>query len=60
VTIRRAVRRMALAAGAAATIVATGFAAASPDAPTWLPTTMGVGAAVLSGLLIADFLWPRR
>jgi ubiquinone biosynthesis protein len=59
-SIRRAVRRLALAAGAAATIVATGFSAASPDAPAWLPTTMGIGAAVLSGLLIADFLWPRR
>jgi len=59
-TIRRAVRRLALAVGAAATIVATGYAAASNQAPDWLTTTMGIGAAVLSGLLIADFLWPRR
>jgi predicted unusual protein kinase regulating ubiquinone biosynthesis (AarF/ABC1/UbiB family) len=60
VTIRRAVRRIALAATAAATIVATGFTAASDAAPGWLPTTFGIGAAVLSGLLIADFLWPKR
>ncbi len=59
-TIRRAVRRMALAVGAAATIVATGFVMASAEAPDWLGATMGIGAAVLSGLLIADFLWPRR
>ena len=60
VTIRRAVRRIALAATAAATIVATGFTASSDAAPAWLPTTFGVGAAVLSGLLIVDFLWPRK
>ena len=60
ITIRRAVRRIALAATAAATIVATGFTAASDAAPSWLPTTFGIGAAVLSGLLIADFLWPRK
>jgi predicted unusual protein kinase regulating ubiquinone biosynthesis (AarF/ABC1/UbiB family) len=59
-TIRRAVRRVALAMLAAATIVATGFAAASAQAPDWLATTMGIGAAALSGLLIADFIWPRK
>jgi ubiquinone biosynthesis protein len=58
-TIRRSVRRLALAAGAAATIVATGFTAASEKAPGWLPTTMGIAAAALSGLLLIDFLWPR-
>jgi predicted unusual protein kinase regulating ubiquinone biosynthesis (AarF/ABC1/UbiB family) len=60
VTIRRAVRRIALAATAAATIVATAFTAASDAAPDWLSTTFGVGAAVLSGLLIVDFLWPKK
>lgn len=59
-TIRRSVRRLALASGAAATIVATGFTASSEAAGDWLSTTMGIAAAVLSGMLIADFLWPRR
>jgi ubiquinone biosynthesis protein len=58
-TIRRSVRRLALAAGASATIVATGFAAASTSAPDWLGTAFGVSAAALSGLLLADFVWPR-
>jgi len=58
-TMRRSVRRLILAAGAAATIVATGFAAASTSAPDWLGTAFGISAAALSGLLIADFLWPR-
>jgi ubiquinone biosynthesis protein len=59
-TIRRSVRRLVLAAGASAAIVATGFAAASTSAPEWLGTTLGIAAAGFSGLLIADFLWPRR
>jgi predicted unusual protein kinase regulating ubiquinone biosynthesis (AarF/ABC1/UbiB family) len=59
-TIRRSVRRLVLAAGASAAIVATGFAASSSAAPDWVPTTMGIAAATLSGLLIIDFLWPRR
>jgi len=59
-TIRRSIRRLALAAGASATIVATGFAAASGSSPDWLGTAFGISAAALSGLLIADFLWPRN
>ncbi len=59
VTVRRAVRRIALAACTAATIVATGYTAASDRAPGWLPTTFGVGAAVLSALLVVDFLSTR-
>jgi len=58
-TIRRSVRRLVLAAGAAASIVATGFAASSASAPDWLGTSFGIAAATLSGLLIADYLWPR-
>jgi predicted unusual protein kinase regulating ubiquinone biosynthesis (AarF/ABC1/UbiB family) len=58
-TIRRSVRRLCLAAGASASIVATGFAASSSSAPDWLGTTLGIAAAALSGLLIADFIWPR-
>ncbi|HZR91471.1 MAG TPA: AarF/UbiB family protein [Gaiellaceae bacterium] len=58
-TIRRSVRRLVLAAGASAAIVATGFAASTTSAPEWLGTTLGVAAAALSGLLLADFLWPR-
>ena len=27
--------------------------------PDWLGTTLGIAAAALSGLLIADFIWPR-
>ncbi len=58
-TIRRSVRRLCLAAGASASIIATGFAASTKSAPDWLGTSFGVAAAVLSGLLIADFIWPR-
>ncbi len=58
-TIRRSVRRLVLAAGASAAIVATGFAASTRTAPDWLGTTLGIAAATLSGLLIADFIWPR-
>ena len=58
-TIRRSVRRLCLAAGASASIVATGFAVSTTTAPEWLGTTLGIAAAVLSGLLIADFIWPR-
>ena len=42
-----------------ASIVATGFAASTSSAPDWLGTTLGIAAAALSGLLIADFVWPR-
>ena len=52
-------RRLVLAAGASAAIIATGFAASTNNAPDWVGTTLGVAAAALSGLLIADFLWPR-
>ncbi|HST25984.1 MAG TPA: AarF/UbiB family protein [Gaiellaceae bacterium] len=58
-TIRRSVRRLVLAAGASAAIVATGFAASTKTAPDWLGTTLGIAAAALSGLLLADFVWPR-
>jgi hypothetical protein len=58
-TIRRSVRRLVLAAGASASIVATGFAASTSSAPDWLSTTLGISAAALSGLLIADYIWPR-
>jgi len=58
-TIRRSVRRLVLAAGASAAIVATGFAASTKTAPDWLGTTLGIAAAALSGFLIADFIWPR-
>ncbi|HEX3454520.1 MAG TPA: AarF/UbiB family protein [Gaiellaceae bacterium] len=58
-TIRRSVRRLCLAAGASASIIATGFAASTKTAPDWLGTSFGIAAAVLSGLLIADFIWPR-
>jgi ubiquinone biosynthesis protein len=58
-TIRRSVRRLVLASGASAAIVATGFAASTKTAPDWLGTTLGIAAAALSGLLVADFLWPR-
>jgi ubiquinone biosynthesis protein len=59
-TIRRSVRRMALAAGAAATIIGTAITSASTDAADWLPLCMGIGAAVFTALLVVDFLWPRR
>src|SRR5262249_222572 len=58
-TIRRSVRRLVLAAGAAASIVATGFAASTRTAPDWLRTSFGIAAAVFSGLLILDYFWPR-
>jgi ubiquinone biosynthesis protein len=59
-TIRRAVRRMALAAGAAATIIGTAITSASADTADWLPLCMGIGAAVFTALLVIDFLWPRH
>ena len=59
-TIRRSVRRMALAMGAAATIIGTAITSASTSAADWLRLSMGIGAAVFTGLLVADFLWPRR
>ena len=59
-TIRRAVRRMALAAGAAATIIGTAIVSASTQTADWLPLCMGIGAATFTALLVIDFLWPRH
>jgi ubiquinone biosynthesis protein len=59
-TIRRAVRRMALAAGAAATIIGTAITSASADTADWLPLCMGIGALVFTVMLVIDFLWPRH
>ena len=48
-TIRRSVRRLVLAAGASAAIIATGFSASTTSAPDWVATSFGIAAAALAG-----------
>jgi predicted unusual protein kinase regulating ubiquinone biosynthesis (AarF/ABC1/UbiB family) len=55
-TIRRAARRLALAATGGAAIVATGFTASSEQVDTWVPATLGSVGGALTLLMFLDLL----
>ena len=58
-TIRRAARRLALAATGGAAIVATGFTASTDQVDSWVPITLGSTGGALIVLMFAD-LFLRR
>ena len=55
-TIRRAARRLALAATGGAAIVATGFTATSSEVGTWVPVTLGGVGGGLTLLMFLDLI----